>query len=440
MKLSAEKKGLLFLSLIVLFVVAAVVFIVVSMGTDSASAYFKKGQVIKTLVVIADNENNALSTDLLLYHPDSQKSALFNIPGNTGDIWESLDGEGGRTGRTDRVDTVYHEKGIEAYVEEISDLMLKRNKSGSNEIEFYLVIDLENLGKLTDLLGGLKVFVPSPVDYVNDEGERWLLPSGYLTLDGDKIKTYMEYSLPDEDDAEIDDRRQNAVVALISALHEQRDVIKEKKNFQFFSDKFETNVTQKVLRKLLEGISNINTETDRLVPQTLTGTLRTLPSSGQTLLFPLFEGDLIKDVVEQSLQSLETGGKGSYHYVVEVLNGSGLDKGSSKAIETLKELKNYDFLPPANADNSDYEHTVIISHLQMEDTDALTVLANFIQCKYIEHQPESTFGASRADFTVILGKDWNGRYVLGGYTGPEIETGDVESGLESDADFASSID
>lgn len=440
MKLSAEKKGLLFLSLIVLIVVSAVVFIVVSMGTDPAAAYFKKGQVVKTLIVLADNENNVLSTDLLLYHPDSQKSALFNIPGNTGDIWESLDGENGRSGRTDRIDAVYHEKGIDAYAAEISDLMFKKNKTGSNDIQFILEIDLENLGKLTDLLGGLKVFVPSPVDIVNDDGERWLLPSGYMTLDGDKIKTYMEYSLPDEDDAEIDDRRQTAVVALISAIHEQSNVIKDKKSFKFFTDKFKTNMSPSILHKLLDGISNINTETDRLVPQTLTGSLRTLPSSGQTLLFPLFEGQLIKDVVEQSLESLETGGKGSYHYVVEVLNGSGLDRGSSKAIETLKELKNYDFLPPANADNSDYEHTVIISHLQIEDTDALNVLANFIQCKYIEHQPESTFGTSRSDFTVILGKDWNGRYVLGGYTGPELEVDDTELGVETEAGFATSAD
>lgn len=430
MKLSAEKKGLLFLSLIVLIVVAAVVFIVVSVGTDPASAYFKKGQVIKTLVVIADNDNNVLSTDLLLYHPDSQKSALFNIPGNTGDIWESLDGENGKVGRTDRIDAVYHEKGIDAYAKEIDELLFKKGKSGSGEIQFILEINLNNLGMLTDLLGGLKVFVPSPVDYVNDDGERWLLPSGYLTLDGDKIKTYMEYSLPDEDDAEVDDRRQTALVALISAIHEQKDVIKNKKTFKFFSDKFKTNVSPNILYKLLEGISNINTETDRLVPQTLTGSLRTLPASGKTLLFPLFDGQLIKDVVEQSLQSLETGGSGSYHYVVEVLNGCGLDRGSSKAIETLRELKNYDFLPPANADNADYEHTLIISHLQMEDTDALNVLANFIQCKYIEHQPESTFGASRSDFTIILGKDWNGRYVLGGYTGPEPEIDDLELGLE----------
>ncbi|MBP5753779.1 MAG: LCP family protein, partial [Treponema sp.] len=207
-----RKKGLLFLSLIVLIVVAAVVFIVVSMGTDPASAYFKKGQVIKTLIVLADNDSNVLSTDLLLYHPDSQKSALFNIPGNTGDIWESLDGENGRAGRTDRIDAVYHEKGIDAYAAEISDLMFKKNKSGSDDIQFILEIDLDSFGKLTDLLGGLKVFVPSPVDIVNDDGERWLLPSGYMTLDGDKIKTYMEYSLPDEEDAEVDDRRQMASV------------------------------------------------------------------------------------------------------------------------------------------------------------------------------------------------------------------------------------
>ena len=60
-------------------------------------------------------------------------------------------------------------------------------------IPFSLEISLKHFSELTDLLGGLRVFVPYPVDdKINDVP--YLLPSGSVTLDGDKICTYIFYS------------------------------------------------------------------------------------------------------------------------------------------------------------------------------------------------------------------------------------------------------
>ena len=56
------------------------------------------------------------------------------------------------------------------------------------------------------------------------------------------------------------------------------------------------------------------------------------------------------------------------------------------------------------------------------------MLANFISCKNMEHRPSKD--ESGADFTIILGRDWDGRYVRGGYVNPETQ-GQTENAGES---------
>lgn len=419
MNASNNKKGVVILALIMAVIIASIVFIVISLNSDPTAESVKDTEVLKTLLVLTDGNQNALATDVLLYYPVSKKGALFNIPGNTGDIYKSL-GAGTGKGRTDRIDAVYHECGIDAYNDEIENLL-------NIEIPFNIEISLEDFGLLTDLLGGMKIFIDSPVDLKkNPESDlsdpdsilldRWLLPSGSVTLDGDKVQTFIQYQNEGEESSDVESRRQTVIVSLLSAIHDNRNVIMQKKNFPLYASKMKTNLEDKVFYKLMSHISNIDAETDRLAPQTLQGSLRNLPS-GQTLLFPLFEGQLIKDFVKTSLEGLVNEGSTSQRFVLEVQNGTVTKGAATNATVLLRGLGNYDVLPATDADSNDYEHTVIINHLQSEESDALTVLANFITCKNIEHRPSGTLD-SGADFTVILGRDWDGRYVRGGYVNP----------------------
>ena len=135
-------------------------------------------------MVILINSIVEIFSDVFIYYPVSHRGALINILGNTGAIFKSLQ-------RVDRIDAVYTQKGIEVYKAEIENLI-------GQTIPFYVEMNMKDFGELTDMLGGLKVFVPSPVDIQSEEGERWLLPSGAVTLDGDKITTYLTYSKPEE--------------------------------------------------------------------------------------------------------------------------------------------------------------------------------------------------------------------------------------------------
>src|SRR5574344_606570 len=208
MRNSRGKTSVIFLLLIIVIVITIGVIIMVSLRTDPIAENMKTDQVIKILFVLNDGEKHALTTDVFIYYPKSQKGALFDILGNTGAIYESLVAPDGRSGRVDRIDAVYTERGIDVYRSEIEKLT-------GLTIPFSIEISLDNFGLLTDLLGGMKIFVPSPVDASGSNGERWLLPSGAVTLDGEKIKTYVQYILPDETDGDQEDRRQNVMIALL---------------------------------------------------------------------------------------------------------------------------------------------------------------------------------------------------------------------------------
>ena len=150
------EKSMIFLFLVFFIIIVTSLIVVSALQVDPVEEMIKNEEPIKILFVLEDDEK-VLFTDVFIYYPVSGRGALFNIPGNTGAIYSSL-------GRVDRIDMVYREKGIAAYRQEIEKL------SGQS-IPFSMVCSVDNFKVLTDLLGGLKIFVPYPVDIQAENGK-----------------------------------------------------------------------------------------------------------------------------------------------------------------------------------------------------------------------------------------------------------------------------
>ncbi|AEE17197.1 LCP family protein [Treponema brennaborense] len=390
------EKSALFLILIFFILVVTAIILVFSLQTDPVSEILENDELLKVLFVLEDG-GTVLFSDVFVYYPVSTRGTLFSIPGNTGAIYSSL-------GRVDRIDAVFTEKGIDAYRAEIGKLI-------GQTIPFSIVMNLGDFQKLVDLLGGLRIFVPYPVDAASDTGERWLLPSGSVNLDGDKIRTYLLYTVPEESAADIQERRQHVMVALLGALNRNSPRIFSAGNFTPYGKLLHANMDTKYVRRLLSVIAQIDSE--RLVPQTVTGSSRAV--DGQTLLFPYYDGQLIKDVVKQSIGSLASASETVYSriYVLEIQNGTAV-QGLARNTAALLQGAGYDVLSSVNADSNDYEKTVIINHIGNEDV--AKTLGDFIRCTNIvvdEVLPEEAGSdlGTQVDFTIILGKDFDGRYV-----------------------------
>lgn len=390
---SQQEKGAVFLLIIFLTLIVLSVSLFFALKEDPVEEIVKKNEPWNVLFVLHD-DGKVLFTDILSYYQGSERGALFDIPGNTGVIIEEFN-------RVDRVDSAYSEKGIDLYKTVLEQLT-------GVSLPFTVEIGLKDFASLTDLLGGLKIFIDSPVDTICDE-KRILLPSGAVYLDGDKIVSYLKYRFPEESDADVQERMQNVVKAFFDALNKKASFILNKDVFATFKKFFVTNVSGDAVYKLFSHISSVDGE--RLNPQTVSGSIRTVDD--KQLLFPTSNGQLIKDVFKQVTQSLSSvGGRGLERvYVLEIQNGT-QRQGLARNTGLLLSNFGYDVLATINAERQDYQKTVVIDHIG--NAELASSLAGIINCKNIEtakiaDESERRDADSLVDFTIILGADFDGR-------------------------------
>lgn len=396
-KIRDEQKGAIFIALIILIGVAISIVFAFSLKTNSVKDALEEQGIMRTLFVVEDEDSTMLFSSVLIYNPASQKAALVNLPGYTGAIYQSL-------GRVDKLEKVYSEAGISSYRNEIEKML-------GMTIPYYAILPLENFIKISDYLGGMRVFISEPVDCVSEEGDRWLLPSGAINLDGDKIITYLHYRLEDEAESDVQERYQNAMAAFITGLHDKKFIIFNKENKKRYLDFIKTNLNEEEEVTLFEAIADVDSES--IIKQTITGSLRRV--DGQLLLMPDNNGEFIKEAVKQTTNLLASkdGTITSRVYVIEIQNGT-TTQGLARNTAILFQNASYDVLSPVNAPRNDYEETVIIDHLG--NNDVAKIVGDFIHCTNIreatpEEEAESSSLDAGVDFTIILGKDFDGRYV-----------------------------
>ncbi len=404
MKLS---KSAVFLIVILAILVTFVVVLVIELRTDLVAEIIRNGSLLNVLFII-EKDGAPFSSNIITYYPENRRGAMFDIPPETGLIIRSLS-------RTATVESLYRERGREAFRREIESL-------AGTSIPFYAVISFDDFAMLVDVLSGLNLFIPAPVDIYmpSDDSsaapqleERVLLPSGSVTLDGDKTRLFMTYESEDdlEDAATI--RKQQAVMAFLRALNDNGTFAFSDDVFPLISSCFASNVSGASFKTLLTGLSRIDVE--RLNPRQMRGSVRLV--DGEEMLFPFYDGDLFKQTINQTFASFLSENADEFEriYAIEILNGTST-QGLARRTSELYQGFGYDIVRVANAPSSDYAETVIIDRIGASSVAG--AVAQVIQCSNIETAPvddESTASDTEytIDFTIILGSDFNGRYVTG---------------------------
>lgn len=390
-KLRDEQKGGIFLGIIALIIIAVVLFFMYSLKTDRVREIVEDEKTIKMIMLVEDDDGDEVFSTLVFYDPETTKCASYNIPAYTGSIFESL-------GRTDSLAAVYKNKGIDIYKKEVE-------KMTGITIPFSIVIKMEDFVKITDMMGGMRVFISSPIDCISEEGERWLLPSGAVNLDGDKISVYLRYRTEDETDDDILDRYQNVVVAFLTNLHDNRFKIFDTNNYERYGSCISSNLSESDEKSLLKILSEVDAES--VIRQTVTGSYRTV--EGNRLLIPINNGDFLKISVEQTANMITAsdGNAAGHVYVLQVLNGTSIDGLAGKTVKTYRDAS-YNVMPADNAPPTD--ETVIIDYIGNET--AAKKIGQLIRCNNIrdatEEEVEENSRKASVDFTIILGRDFAG--------------------------------
>ena len=402
MKLIKGDSSVLLLALIIALFVFGIVFFIVTFRSNPVDDAIAANRVINVLYVIED-QKMPVSAYVLMYYPVTKRAAIFDIPGDLGLLLA-------RINRVDRIDRVYEPARINNYENEIEKLL-------GIDINFSIVITKENLVSVVDLLEGMEIFIPSPVFYRDDDGII-LFPSGMTVLDGDKASLYAVYSLPDEESEMEVFRRQRFFMSFLNRQIQMNENFNNPDAAKLYYSFFRTNLNQRALIRLLNEFINIDTE--RTYIQSVGGNLREV--SGQMLIIPHWDGNLIKDIVRQTLGTLTRDIEDQYighTLTVEVLNGTAVNGLAGRTAEMLQSF-GYDVISIKNADRNNYENT-LITHFS-GDENMVREFANVIRCGNIVRdnvpldEPEAGILSQnieyKADITLIIGRDFDGRYVV----------------------------
>jgi len=258
----------------------------------------------------------------------------------------------------------------------------------------------------------VEIFIPSAVSYM-DEDSVILFPSGMTVLDGDKASVYATYALPDEEIEMEVFRRHRLFLGLLKRQIQMNENLNNPQAAKMYHSFFRTSMNQRTMMLLFNELVHI--DIDRTNIRSLGGDLKNV--SGQMLIIPM--DGIVKEVVRQTLAALtrevETYAVDNV-LTVEVLNGTEVNGLAGKTAEMLRSF-GFDIISISNADRSDYEKTLIIQ--RYDDDDMVKSFADVIRCENIRKEitpKENETGQSveyKADVTLLIGRNFNGRYVTG---------------------------
>jgi len=403
-KLNIQKSdtSVLLLVLIVFLLISGIIFSVLTFRSNPVRDAIADNRVINTLFVFEDDKK-PISTYVLMYYPATKRASIFDIPGDLGLLIS-------RINRVDRIDRVYDSARISSYQSEIEKLL-------DIEINFSIVITRENLVSVVDLLEGVEIFIPSPV-FHRDENGIILFPSGITVLDGDKAGLYASYSLLHEDSEVEVLRRQRFFIGLLSRQIQMNENLKNPDAAKLYYSFIRTSMNQRTFSSLFDEFANI--DINRTNIQSVGGNLREV--SGQMLIIPLWDGSLIKEIVRQTFGTLTR--EIEDHLIermitVEVLNGTAVNGLAGRTADLLRSF-GYDVISVGNADRNNYNSTIIV-HRTGENI-LVDDFAYILRCENILRESSSfdwreedlinlVFNTD-ADITLVIGRDFNGRYVV----------------------------
>jgi anionic cell wall polymer biosynthesis LytR-Cps2A-Psr (LCP) family protein len=352
---------------------------------------------VRTTVTPAEN-NKLLFTELFSYDPKTHKGALLDIPGNVGSLINSIQKIG-------RIDVLFKPGKVDAYRAKIESLI-------GSSIPLYIETDITDIPKIVDLLGGLNLFIANPVEETKTS-PMVLLPSGSITLDGSKVESYLSYTASSDGEIEVISRRQRFIQALLKTIGENSSLFDRHGVYSAFKGWITTDMNRRSMLSFIALLPKL--DAGRMVFQRVLGVNRTVDH--QQLLFPHYDGRLLRETMRQTLASLagpQVLSDQGLSVRLQILNGtlvSGLAHRTSQIFQSF----GYDIAALGNANRQDYAHTEILD--RTGNIAQAQKVGSIIQCTRVESklssgrtQSQPSAAVPAYDVTIILGKDFDGRY------------------------------
>lgn len=383
---------------ILCLIIIATLYFYFSSKSNPVSDTIIRNQDLITAFIINDGEN-VLLTEVYIYNVKNKRAALFDIPGNIGHVFTDKK-------ILSRIDSLFKESNSMPYIKTISSFL------GLEEIPFYFVLNRKTLSNLVDLIGGIEVFLPNNIHYTDVDGNDVSLPSGLVVLDGETLWAYLACPKGEEDSKIYVDRRQKFMQSLLKQISIKNHLMTNFKVKKYLQSIMNSNLEKSSYDMFFKEIALL--DTDGLILQKIVGSPRVIDEG--RLLFPHYDGKLVRETVKQALESLENSNVimvDLWPRKIEIQNGTKRN-GLANSTQRIYESLGFSVSKVGNA--------VLTNGLETGQTTVIDLsgkievaqkVADVIKCTKVhsvERTDENAIDGA-ADVLVILGKDFDGRYV-----------------------------
>ncbi len=390
MRKSGIDRGVVLVLAMVVVLAATCVSVALAVRSDEISDLAADdGQLAMVLTVELDD--GTLVTHVVFYQFSTDRGALFHVPSETGVVVRTLN-------RVDSIDTAFRTDGMGAYAQQVAELF-------GAPVPFFVHLDEAGLEALVDLLGGLPMFI---TDLPNEGPDAVRIPAGDVVLDGAKALEYLRYEGEGERDRDRIVRRGKLIVSFLEQLGEQSDTLSGRAASRIAYGTMTTNLDRPAFVSLMRNLGGL--EKERMITRQIEGSLRRVGAGDEEklLLFPHQEGRWLRESVRQIVDSLATAQALQDENIVirvEVLNGTEIVGLAGRTAELLRSY-GFDVISVGNAASSDVERTRVIDRTGSGMYARRT--ADVIRASRVDSESDPQ---AVVDVTVILGRDFDGRYV-----------------------------
>lgn len=377
-------------AVIVVIAAGAFAFGFARLRTDAVSDLIDAGGRIAVVFMLPIDDPQP-SFEVLMLDAGTGRAALLFVPGSIGVV---LDRQ-----RMDAIAALYDSDGHAALVKRLGMLL-------DLDVDFYVDLSYEGLGRLIDVLGGVEVVIPDPIRVADGE-RRVMLPSGSVVVDGDMARDYLWYRAAEEPAAERVERIHHLMQGLLRSVADGAAVLADPTAQRLLYASAITDLSRRAFERLLATLARL--DTDRVILRRVLGRVQDV--SGRPLLFPYDEGAVLRETVKQTVAALSVplGTNAELAPSVEVLNGT-RTSGLAAQAATVFESFGFRIVAVDNADRHDYERTLVFA--RRGDAELAQRAAGVIRCDR-SGAPAGASGSvdsAAVDVTVILGRDFNGRF------------------------------
>lgn len=390
------RKDLIFLFLIVLIIASVVVFFIRSSKKELVYFELNTKNNISFLFLVEDLNKNLVSMQEIFINIKTGNLGFLDIPIHTG--YEDL------KGNISWFKDLYKKNSFAKFLSKIYTQL-------SHESDYYIRFQKENFVKLIDYLGGVRLLVKNPVKVYSFE-DSILIPSGTSNFDGDKAYDYLRYF---NDVNQFEERVEFFKEFFKKLLFQISDFGIENDNFFKIYSMIDTNLSEVVFKYIFK---NYKINNDKIISINIKGQEEIFKDNDNNLIkvvFPYYGGAILKESVDKLNKELVNEGAEEIVKIV-VLNGTkvaGLAKKTANIFNSLK----FKVLKFGNADKNSYKNTLIINN--SDNLEMAVRVGEVIKATNIK--PISEVQTKRLleldnldinpDVIVVLGDDFNGRYV-----------------------------